>query len=109
MVKIKQKEAKRLKFTVKDAEGTSVDLCGAKVTFGIKTSKLEDAFVILKTDANFDKTDETSGILYINLSETDLDIADKKYIAELKIYFNANNINKSKDIVFKVEKAVITT
>jgi len=105
-ITVKQKEAKTITFTI-TSDGSAVDVSSAVLSFQVKENK-DDAAVISKTDEDFDKTSASSGIVTLNLSDTDLDLEAITYTAELKTVFEASvNIDKSVDIEFIVQDAVI--
>jgi len=105
-ITIKQGEAKTIKFTVTSG-GTAVDLTDATLTFAVRRRKTDEAYTIEKADALFDKSLETDGIVTVPLSATDTDLPAGKYYAELQTAFSEGGIDKSDDIIMRVEKAVI--
>jgi len=106
-ITLKQKEAKTVKFTIKDEAGNVVDVSGATLSFQVKKSKSDTTPKISKTDTDFDKAQAASGIVTVNLTTTDTNLDPGVYVAELKIEFTATNIDKSADIVFEIQQAVI--
>lgn len=108
-VSFKRREAKTLRFTIKDANGDVVDVSATTLTFGVKRLKSDPNYIIEKEDADFDKTDANIGILLLPLSATNLDHNPDTYRAELKIYFSSSNIDKSADILFVIINPVIPT
>lgn len=106
-VTVKQKEAKTVRFTVTDADGSAVDLSTSTLQFDIKRHKRDTTALVTKADAVFDKTSAALGIVTVPLSETDLDQAYGDYVGELKIVFSGSNIDKSADISIEIQKAVI--
>lgn len=105
-VTLKQKEAKTIRFTVKDADGAAVDLSGT-LQFDIKRHKRDTSATVTKADAAFDKTLAALGIVTVPLSSTDLDLEYGDYVGEFKITFSATNIDKSADISIEIQQAVI--
>lgn len=106
-VLFKRKEAKTLRFTIKDAAGDVVDVSAATLTFGVKRLKSDPAYKIEKDNADFDKTDANVGIVLLPLSATNLDQSPDLYVGELKIHFSGSNIDKSADIDVTIAKPVI--
>jgi hypothetical protein len=105
---LKQGEAKTITFTVKDASGVAVDLSEATLTFGVKAKKSDSAFAITKEDTDFDKADAESGVVFVDLTEADTDLAEATYIGELKCSWAADTvINKSADFFIQIKAAVI--
>jgi len=106
-VSFKRKEAKTLRFTIKDAAGDPVNVSAATLTFGVKRLKSDPAYIIEKADGTFDKTLAASGIVTLPLSADNLDQEKNLYVGELKIHFSSSNIDKSGDIDFTIIKPVI--
>lgn len=105
-ITVKQKEAKKIKFTITRA-GLELDVADAVLTFGVKETKDDEAYLIEKNDSDFDKSDAAGGIVRIQLSATDTNQTPAEHVGELKIVIDADDIDKSVDIVFVVEQAVI--
>ena len=106
-LELKQKEAKTIKFTIKDSNGNAIDCSSATFFFGVKKSKSHATYKIQKNDSDFDKTNASNGIVTVNLNTTDLNLDAEKYYAELKIVFSAStNVNKSEDIELNIIEAV---
>jgi ribosomal protein S11 len=103
---IKQGEAKTITFTVKDAQGTGVDLSAATLLLGVKKDKSEAEYTFAKTDQEFDKSQAASGIVAVNLSAADTDQAEATYIGELKCAWAGPVIKKSEDFFLQVKGAV---
>ncbi len=106
-VSFKRKEAKTLRFTIKDANGDVVDVSAATLTFGVKRLKKDVDYIIEKDNAAFDKTDANVGIVLLPLSATNLDQPPDLYRGELKTHFSGSNIDKSADIFFTIIDPVI--
>jgi hypothetical protein len=105
---MKQGEAKTITFTVKDADGVAVNLSAATLTLGFKAAKSDVAYLIEKDDGDFTKTQAASGIVSVNLTEADTDLAPGTYIGELMCSWTGGAvINKSMDIKLKIKEAVI--
>jgi hypothetical protein len=104
----KQGEAKTLVMTVKDAAGVAVDLSEAALTLGVKLKKTDSIFAIEKDEADFDKAQAASGIVAVDLTEADTDLAEGNYIGELKCsWTDGAVINKSADFFIQIKGAVI--
>jgi hypothetical protein len=108
LITVKQREAKTLRFTCISA-GAAVDLSTATLAFMVKGSKsdLDASAKISKSDADFGKTLASTGIVTLPLSSIDLNQTPGRYYAELKITFDATNIDKSADMIFVIEQSVI--
>ena len=106
-ITLKQEEAKTIRFTETDSDGTAVSLSTSTLRFNVKRSKREAASVIAKVDADFDKISAALGIVTVPLSATDLDLDFGEYVGELMIMFSASNIDKSADISIEIQRAVI--
>lgn len=109
LVSFKRKEAKTIRFTIKDVAGAAVDVSAATLTFGVKRRKDDPGYIVEKADGTFDKTDAVDGIVTVPLSATDLDHEQDDYIGELRIQFSGSNIDKSADIDFVITDPVIPT
>ena len=106
-IDVKQKEAKTLKFTC-TLDGSATDVSGATdLHFGVKRKKSDTTYLIEKENADFNTDNAASGIVRVALSADDLDLNEGNYVAELRITFSSSNIDKSVDLDFNVEKAVI--
>lgn len=101
-ITVKQREAKTISLTL---SGTS-SLAGATFQFRVKAKKSDSAYIILKEDSSFDKTDIADRIITFKLSTSDLDQIPMMYVSELKIIFDADNVDKSKDIKFEIRETV---
>jgi hypothetical protein len=104
---LKQGEAKRIKFTVKDGDGLVVDISATTLRFAVKKNRTDTAFVINIADADFDKTSAVVGIVYVDVSAAETAAMEGDYIGELKTTFTATNIDKSGDVLIEVAKAII--
>jgi hypothetical protein len=106
---LKQGEAKTIAITVTDAAGAAVDLSGATLTLGVKKTKADASFAIEKDDTDFDKAQAASGIISVNLEETDTDLAEGTYVGELKCEWTGppEVIDKSADFFIQIKGAVI--
>ncbi len=105
---IKQGEAKTVTFTVTGADGMAVNLSAATLLLGVKAAKNDAAYALSKLDAAFDKTQAALGIVSVNLSTTDTNLAEKTYIGELKCSWIGPPavVNKSADFYLQIKRAV---
>jgi hypothetical protein len=103
---IKQGEAKTITFTVKDAQGTGVDLSAATLLLGVKKDKSEAAYTFAKADQEFDKSQAASGVVAVNLSAEDTGQPEATYIGELRCAWDGPVIKKSEDFFLQVKRAV---
>jgi hypothetical protein len=107
-IELKRKEAKTLTFTIKDSNGVVIDVSNpTTVEFAVKDSLDAGTTIILKVNADFDKTLASSGIVKVNLSTTNTDNVGN-FIGELKITFSGTNIDKSDYITIRIREAVTT-
>ena len=104
---MKQGEAKTITFTVKDAAGVVVDLSAAILTLGFKKDKADTAYALAKATAAFGKTLASTGVVTVNLTETDTNLAEGTYVGELKCAWTGPVINKSCDFYLQIKSAVI--
>ena len=102
---IKQGEAKRLKFTIKQ-DNSPLDCSTGDCSFTVKRDKGQDDSIINKIDMDFDKSEAEQGILYLTLYGDDTNIDPDIYQSELRIEFSLSSILKSNDIVIKIVQAV---
>jgi hypothetical protein len=105
---VKQGEAKTITFTVKDTQGTGVDLSGATLLLGVKKDKADTAYTFAKADQEFNKSQAANGIVSVNLSAADTNQPEATYIGELKFAWTGPVIKKSEDFFLQVKRAVTT-
>jgi hypothetical protein len=103
---IKQGEAKTITFTVKDAQGTGVNLTGATLLLGVKKDKSEADYTLAKADADFDKSQAANGVVAVNLSAADTTQPEATYIGELRCAWAGPVIKKSEDFYLQIKGAV---
>jgi hypothetical protein len=103
---IKQGEAKTITFTVKDGQGTGVDLSGAALLLGVKKDKSEADYTFAKPDAEFDKSQAAMGVVSVNLTAGDTDQPEATYIGELRCSWDGPVIKKSDDFFVQIKRAV---
>jgi len=107
-VSFKRKEARTLRFTIKDVNGDPVNVAAATLTFGVKRIKSDPTYIFpIKSDDTFDKTLAASGIVTVPISASDTDQDQDLYTGELKTLFSSSNIDKSADIDFTITDPVI--
>jgi len=87
-----QKESKTLKFTVKDANGSLIDLTGATFAFYIKQN-MTSAATKTKSNDSFITTQLSNGIVKLPLSASDLNLTGT-YLGLLKTTLSTDNIDK---------------
>jgi hypothetical protein len=103
---IKQGEAMTITLTVKDAQGTGVDISGAALLLGVKKDKSDADYTFTKADEEFDKSQAASGIVAVDLSAADTDQPEATYIGELRLTWDGPVIKKSPDFFFQIKRAV---
>ena len=103
---LKQGEGKTLRFTVTDSNGDVVDISSATLTYTIKIAKGEPNILVQKENSDFDKDDGINGVAKVVLNETDTNLNQGIYYSELKVFFDANKVEKSQDILLIIEQAV---
>jgi len=96
---LKREEIKNFSFTY------NVDITTAVFTLEIKLNK-DAAAVITKNDADFDKTDIADGKVSVVIDTTPL-TDDTRYYLELQALFGVNSLDKTEDIILKIQKPVI--
>ena len=101
---MKQGEAKTITFTVTDNDGDAVDCSSTTASFKL-VKELGGATFLTKVDADFDKTDAITGILYVNVSSVESNIDCDKYFSQLTLQFTATNIDKSETKPFYIVKS----
>lgn len=106
---MKQKEAKILEFTVK-RDNQAVDLTDCTLFLGVKQNEDDAEYAFSKEDADFDKAQESAGIVKVFVDSDDLDLEEGSYIGELRITFSGSPVvtEKSVNIPLIVEKAITT-
>lgn len=106
-ITLKQGEAKKVRFTITKS-GSAIDVSTATFAFEVKDQASDASPVISKADTDFDKTDGANGnvVLAFVVNDTKA-LKAKTYVAELKSIIAADDIDKSTDIPFIVERAVI--
>jgi len=87
-----QKEAKILKFTIKDDNGDIINLTGATFAFYLK-SNFNANPTVTKSDSYFNKSNAVNGIIKLPLSSSDLNLSGT-YYGLLKTILDINNIDK---------------
>ncbi|MEM4720591.1 MAG: hypothetical protein QXT73_00840 [Candidatus Methanomethylicaceae archaeon] len=92
-------------FTI-TAGGILQDLRECELFWGVKKSKEDVNYVILKGDTEFNKAAADKGKVSIFLSETDLDLPAGLYVGELRATFNDGTISKSQDVIIEIDAAV---
>ena len=104
-IKLKQGEAKTVNFHI--TKGGS-DVTDATLTFELK-EKASGSAVLSKADGDFDKADKANGNYTLNFAVDDTKgLKAKTYVSELKTVITADtDVDKSYDIPFMVERAVI--
>lgn len=96
---LKQKEGKRIKVTYSVPIGTA--------TFSLICKDSDDQQKFLKVDADFDKSEIESQIVYVILTVSDLDLVVGQYALELKTVWNvSDSVDKTKTIKLKIEKSL---
>lgn len=105
-ITIKRGEGKWLQFNV-TRDGSLLDVSSATFSFVVKESYDDTTYVIEKTDSDFDKTLGSVGVVRVNLSTTNTDIANGRYKAELRMIITAStDVDKSEEYAFVVEKTL---
>ena len=105
-IKIKQGEAKTVNFNITRGGSAIQD---ATLTFEVK-EKADDAVAALsKADSDFDKSDKANGNYTLSFAVDDTKgLRAKTYVSELKTVITiGSDVDKSYDIPFVVERAVI--
>jgi hypothetical protein len=99
-------EQKILKFTLTDKDTKlPVVLTNCELEFKAEMEK-DGIKSIIKTNTDFDKTQEVLGIVKITLTSTDLDSVGK-FNCQLKITFPNSEIDKSEEFNIYVDESLI--
>ena len=105
-IRCKQREAFRLKFTVRErVSGNPVSCRDATCYFVIKEDKGDTALAVDKLTHDMDMSDSTAGIVYVPLSRSDMDMYGD-YIGEFEVEISRGNIRKSVDLRFYINPSV---
>lgn len=94
----KQREALYLRHDV-DHDATTI------FSFMVKRRKSDTVPVIQVDDADIRKREGT--YILIPLSASNLNLAPGDYVAEIKSKFSDTNIDKSDDLIIRIEKSVL--
>ena len=106
-ITLKQGEAKKVRFAITKS-GSAIDVSTATFSFEVKDKASDVTPVISKADVDFDKTDGANGNVVLSFAVNDTkNLKAKTYVAELKTTVAVDDIDKSTDIPFIVERAVI--
>jgi len=110
-IKIKNGEGRWLRFTITNA-GAVMDVSTCLFRFGVKKNINDTTYKILKSNAVFNFTQATLGIVKVDIATTDTTVAllpPGDYIAELEMTVVAvSDVPKSTTFNFIVEKAVLS-
>ena len=106
-IRCKQREAFKLKFTVRSKiTGAAVELSSdCTCFFVIKESKSDTEYLVSKTNADMHLSDIESGIIYVPLTSSDLDMYGR-YVGEFEVVVSTINIKKSVDLRFYIIPSV---
>jgi hypothetical protein len=106
-ITLKQGEAKKVRFAITKS-GTAINVSNATFSFEVKANASDAVPVITKDDDDFDKTDGANGNVVLSFAVDDTkSLKAKTYVAELKTVVDVDDIDKSTDIPFVLERAVI--
>jgi hypothetical protein len=106
---LKQGYAGSVTITVKDADGTVVNLTGSTIYFKMKNKKTDTTYLLEKDSAGEGSvaiSDATGGILTVDFTQAQTLALTKNATAELIIKYNAANVTKTKDIHVFLDKSV---
>lgn len=104
VITLKQRVAKRIKFTVTDSDDEPVPLATATCNFVLKKTKDDAAYLLEIVDGSMDKTEATDGVVYVPLTATDTDQNPGSYVGELELIFSAADKDYSSDVDIEIEK-----
>lgn len=104
MFEVYQRNDLLIERTLKDEDGTALDLSGAELFFDVETGNAE----ILSKDLNdgITITDATNGVIEIDITSTDTDIDSGSYQCELLIIDSNNNRYSTLDTDFVVKNSL---
>jgi hypothetical protein len=105
-ITIKRGEGKNIQFTI-TRNNAVIDLSLATFRFVVKENYEATTYLIEKTNGDFDKSQASVGVVIVNISATDSDIAAGNYFAELITIITADtDVDKSTEISFEIEKTL---
>ena len=104
VIDVVQKEAFTLKFTIKDANGDTVDVSSAECSFFVKESLGDDSYAFSKDDDDFNKASGASGILRLPLTRSDFN-RNGEYYAEVLVIISSGNAQKTQ-FILDIEQSV---
>ena len=76
-------------------------------TLGVKKTKQDSSYAFSHEDADFTVVNQAGGIISVGITESDLTREAGAYVGELKVETADGTIDKSLDLDFIIEKAVI--
>ena len=108
-ITIKKGESKIVPFLIK-RNGTPLDMSEMSPTFkwAVKNEREDSEYILEKEDTDFDKTDIATGYAKISILASDTaNITEGTYLSELKTVLAVDDIDKSENIEFTLEKSTI--
>jgi len=108
---LKQGFAGDINFTIRNADGTALNLTSATdITLEMKYKKADTSSVISKSlSSGISVTTATSGLIACAFTQAETIALTKSLKGELTIKFSSSSIVKTVDIFITVEKAVYAT
>ena len=106
---IKQGYAGNITITVKDADGSVVDLTSSTIYFKMKNKKSDTTYLLEKDNSgegSITITDATAGVLTVAFTQAQSIALVKNATAELIIKYSSSNVTRTKDIHVLLDKAV---
>lgn len=110
-ITIKKGESKVVAFLIK-RNGVALDMSSLDPAptfkWAVKVNREDEDYLIEKDDDDFNKDDLATGYAKMTLTATDTaEIDEGTYISELKTILASDDIDKSNNIDFTLEKSVI--
>lgn len=102
---MKQGEGKTIRFTIKE-NGEAVSVDEYTFRFAVKRSKKDKDYLFVKEDEIFNKAQAEEGIILCSLNAQDTSQEPDIYIGELKVTFPDATVDKSKDFLVEIIRAV---
>lgn len=94
----KQREAKMLEFEVNHDAAT-------EFTFQMKRRKSDSVPLVEVSNASIIKYHGTS--IFVPLTPSNLDFTPGDYVAEIKSEFAADNVDKSEDLIVRIQQSIL--
>lgn len=98
-------EKKSFKFTLRDSDSDLIDCSGTQATFEAKKT-IGGSADLSVADASMDKSEATSGVIYIPIDTTGL-THSTTYYCELRLVYSAASIDHSGRIILTINQPIV--